>query len=766
MRSYKLFLFLIIFTFFSYADNDSLQALIDSLRNENSGQNAFEKESTGIDFFYGKEEKDSTVKFEDYTKKNDSLITDEIDSLKVSVDSLKAMDSEYDELQDDFDFVKRISEDSTILIERFGSSYIQSMSKIDNEYGPVDPGYTIGLGDEIVITIWGDVQDQESKVVNRIGTIGLKGIGQISIAGQTLTEVKKRLIKRYSRVYSGVKNGSRYATTFVDVSLGKLRGKRVSIVGDVQKPGMYIVPSLSGVYGALSFAGGITEKGSLREIYLRRGTKNIDTLDLYSYLLNREVNNKNSLADFDVIIVPPVKKSVTIEGAVHRPAIYELKEKETFKDLLTFAGGLLPEAYRGNFNVSRTESGVERKTLTFALDDSLTTIIEKNDIVTIGFIDEVDNTVKIEGAVKRPGNYACGDSLTLSTLITLAGGFKEDYFSDRAEVLRTYDDFEKEVISVNLGDLQNNIESENIVLRKWDIVKIYSKWDIKNRHYVTIKGNVTKPGKYFLRDSMRVQDLILLAGGFTELAYKDSVEVSRIKSSDKMRGNETKAWKIAVGEDFYKNDSEYLQHMDNVFVRTNSSLKEQEIITLSGEFSYPGHYAKKSDNESLKSLIERSGGIKSSAYVEGAKFIRRKDSIGVVAINLPNLIKFGSKKDDIILEDGDSLFIPTRPKTVLVEGAVHYPAAVKFENNKRVRHYLRRSGGLTSDADKRSILVVLANGEVRKVNKISKDVNAGSKIIVSKEIKKERNFNIQAMLSILTASATLVIMGQQIQKNL
>lgn len=762
MRFMKYVLLILTFSFLIFSDNDSLQSLIDSLRSENSGQNVLDSKSkSGIDFTYEENEIDSSEDFEDYTKKVDSKTIDE----DVEVDSLKSLESEYDELQDSKEFVKRIEGDSSE-VTRFGASYIKSLSKLDNQYGPVDPGYSIGLGDEIVVLIWGDVESTISVKVNRIGTIDLKGIGQVPVAGLTLAEVKSKLIKRYSRVYSGVKNGSRYATTFVDVSLGQLRGKRVSIVGDVKNPGMYIVPSLVGVYGALSYAGGISENGSVREIYLRRNKKNIDTLDLYSYLLNREVSNKNSLSDFDVIIVPPIKKSVTIEGAVHRPAIYELKENEKFTDLLHFAGGLLPEAYRGNCNISRTVEGEERKTITYALSDSTTINMFKNDHVKIGFIDEIDNTVKIEGAIKRPGNYSCEDSLTLKELLDLAGGMKEDFFPDRAEILRTYEDFEKEVISVNIGDLLNGIVSENIVLQKWDIVKVYSKWDIKNRHYVTIKGNVKNPGKYFLRDSMRVQDLILLAGGFTEMAYKDSVELSRIIDSHKMRGNQTEARKIAVGEDFYKNDSEFLQHMDNVFVRTNSSLAEQEIITLSGEFAYPGHYAKKSDNETLYSLIQRSGGMKKSAYVDGAMFIRRKDSIGVVAIDLPNLLKHGSTKDDIILEDGDSLYIPTRPKTVIVEGSVHYPAAVKFEEGKSIGHYIKRSGGLTGDADKRSILVVLANGEVRKVRRMSKEVNAGSKIVVAKKIEKERSVNVlgmtQAIIGIMTSAVSLAILAEKL----
>lgn len=729
---------------------------IDSLKNAMNQQSSRSTLGTEFDEENYRAQMDSTVIFKD-GKAVDTVNTT-VTEVKDNVFDDGILYNQYLDFGERDKYYTSIEVD-TLPLKRYGEAFIKSLKEKFPRFGPVSPSYRIGLGDEITISVWGEVQTNERLSVSRLGKISPNGLGAVQVAGKTMEEVRKSLINRYSRIYSGVRYGRKNATTFVDISLGALRTKQVFVVGNVVSPGTYSIPATAGVLGALAYAGGPTGNGSLREVIIKRGGKAIDTVDTYEYLLSGNINDSIALADFDVVLVPTIQKKVAIGGAVYSPAIFELKRDEGLPELLEFCGGFVPEAYTRSFNLTRTVAQDQRNTITVFESDTLNLL--SNDSLVIPFVDEVANTVTIEGAVKRAGKYGIYDGMTLRDLIELADGVTEDYFHDRAEVIRTYENFDKQIIAVDIGDLLNNSASEeNVVLQKWDIIKIFSKWDIQYRHYVSIHGEVKKPGKYFLRDSMTVQDLILLAGGFTEKALKDTVELSRVVSTDKTAGNITRPIPIRAGKNFYKKDGEALLHMDNVFVRENSTIKEQEVIYLNGEFNYPGYYAKKSDDETLLSLIKRAGGIRQTAYLEGARFSRAKDSIGIVALNVKRLIEKEDIDDDIILENGDTLYIPTVPKTVVVDGSVNYPTAVKYEPGENIRYYIKRAGGLSSNANKKSIYVILANGEVREVRRNSSIVNAGSAIVVGELTEKKDKFNWAAFATTMLAlaSSTLSIM--------
>jgi protein involved in polysaccharide export with SLBB domain len=626
--------------------------------------------------------------------------------------------------------------------------------------GPVNADYKLGVGDEVVIQIWGDVQKTESLIIGRNGTIAPTGIGQQRVAGLSVVETKKMLIQRFSRVYSGVRNGASNATTFVEVTPGALRQKSVIVVGEVKKPGNYLIPSTAGVVSAIAKAGGPTDAASLRNVYIRRGgAEKLDSVDLYNYFLTGKITDTTTLADFDVILVNPVDKRVVIDGAVRRPAQYELKGNETFEDLFKFSGGLLPEAYTKNILIERTNPGVERGIFTIDEENLAKILTQSNDFVLVEFIDKINNTVAIEGSVERPGLWAFSEGMKVSDLIDLAGGVLDDFFGDRIEIIRTSVNLEKEILSLNAKELLNKTGSD-LELQKWDVVKVYSIWDLRFREFVDVYGEVKNPGKYFLRKGMTIQDIILLAGGFNADAYQDSVEISRITSSDIHKGNEVEYKRINISADFFKKNTDTLKHQDIVFVRKDSKKRPQEVIFLGGEFCFPGYYAKLTPDETLSNLIKRAGGFNESAYLDGTIFKRSKNDVGQVAIDFQALFNKNKKREDIILEHGDSIIAPTMPKTASVGGAVNYPASVKFVKNKSVRHYLNQAGGVTDLGKKGTIYVVRANGEVRKVKKSNSNaVNAGTQVfVVEAEIKKRDPNVLIGTVSAATSMTSAIVM--------
>lgn len=707
---------------------------------------------------------------------------DTIDFVEINIDSLKEVElkiesEEFDELKEVKKYRVRIPV-KEVELKPFGFDYFKPIDRPSpiEEYGPVDPGYVIGIGDEVVIIVWGQVEFTQSLNVNRIGTISVKGIGQVKAAGLPLKELKKKLVNRLSKVYSGIRYGRSNAKTFVDVSIGRLRTKKVFIVGDVKNPGAYNVSAMSTVLNALMYAGGPLEKGSLRKINVKRDGKIVKTVDCYDYFIKGDKSADVTLVDYDIILVPPACKRVSIQGAVHRQAIFELKDDETLETLLEYCGGLEPEAYIENFNIVRTLKNKERITVTIKDPVGKIERGEKIDLfdkdkIVITTIDEKSSTVSIEGAVLRPGEYEFTPDMKLKDVIQLAGGVNPDGYTPRAEIIRTYDDLTSDIIAVNVGAALEGNNEENIDLQKWDVIKIFSEWDLKTKEYVFIKGHVKNPGKYLLRNNMTVQDIVLFAGGFTKYALRDTIEVSRIDINDKSVDKKAEVFKIPAKEDFLKKESGnsfLLKHMDNVFVRRNVNYREQAVIKLTGEFNFPGYYAKKYDNERLSSLLTRAGGIRKTAYLEGAKFTRQKNSVGTVALDIEQILKNKSRKEDIILEDGDELFLPTVPKTVKVSGLVGLATSVKFVEGKGVDYYVEKAGGFSQNADRRYTYVVLANGQVGTRKGIKRTyVNAGSEIIVPKKPEEEERDWLgmsRNLIAILASIITIIVILNTLNK--
>ena len=706
-----------------------------------------------------------------------------IDSLRVvfgdttittrfNIDTTRALDTTlvFDELAIEFNPRERIT-DPTSRLRIFGSDFFRMANEllVMPNMGPVNSEYRLGVGDEVIIQIWGDVQSTETFIVGRNGTITPTGIGQQRVAGLTIAEVKRMLVQRFSRIYSGVRNGAPNATTFIDITPGTLRQKSVIVVGEVASPGNYLIPSTAGVIAAIARAGGPTDNASLRNVYIRRGgADQLDSVDLYNFFLRGRITDSTSLADFDVILVNPVEKRVVLDGAVRRPGQYELREGESFADLFEFAGGILPEAFMRNISIERTIPGVERRTYTIDEADFAKISPMNNDFVLIDFVDKVNNTISIEGAVERPGFWAFREGMKVSELIEMAGGVLDDFFGDRIEILRTNTNFEREVLSLNVKELLEGTGSD-LELQKWDIVKVFSIWDLQYREFIDVFGEVRSPGRYFLRKGMNIQDIILLAGGFTSAAYKDTIEISRIISADVHKGNRTNFKRVNISEGFFRKSTNPLQHKDVVFVRRDAKNREQEIIYLGGEFVFPGHYAKLTSDETLSSLIKRAGGFNNNAYLDGTILIRSKDSIGQIAINFEALFNKGRAREDIILEHGDSIISPTTPRTAAVSGAVNHSTNVKFVERKSVRYYLNQAGGMTDLGKRGSIYVVRANGEVRKVRKSTRGaVNAGTEVFVIEGKPKERNTaGLTVAMQSLTAVATigLTVMTIMVMRN-
>jgi protein involved in polysaccharide export with SLBB domain len=650
--------------------------------------------------------------------------------------------------------------------------------------GPVDPDYPIGPGDEVIVQVWGDNQFTHASVVSREATISVPDVGQVVLNGLSLAQAKRLITDRLGSVYSGIR--ARRPTTFVDVTLGKIRTIQVFILGDVVRPGGYTISSVATVLNALYNAGGPTARGSMRDIRIIRHNQIYQHADLYGYILTGSKAADVRLQSGDVVFVPPIGKVAAVVGEVHRPSIYELGPGEGLQDLLRLAGGVLTTAVVDRALIDRTVPFAERDSLAgqdrVALDVPLRAILAdqtKNpelhdrDIVQIFRIgDTRKNTVEIAGTpVIHPGVFQWRPGMRVSDLVQDAGGFDKDVYMDRAQIFRTNPDGSRTMRSFNLTKALANDHEDNLVLQGLDSIAVTSVWDIRDRHTVNITGSVRKPGAYEYLDGMTVMDLIFRAGGLKESAYKMQAEVSRVDSSTIATTKAAEVHQVAITGDYavHSADSTFaLQKYDQIFVREIPDWDMQQNVTITGEVVYPGTYSLNSTSERLSSLLKRAGGLKATAYPRAAQFTRRKGDAGRLAVDVESVAK-GKRRADLVLEEGDQLYIPREPKTVKVVGEIGFPASVLYESGRGLGYYIAQAGGYTDNSDKGRVKVVQPNGKVNSVRRMwwDPEPQPGALVLVPKKPtvqKKETLKDMATIMGIVSGAVTTIFLAHEATK--
>lgn len=491
---------------------------------------------------------------------------------------------------------------------------------------PTPQDYRLGPGDEIFIDVYGQSESYYQAEVNPDGNILLENIGPISISGLTVKEAKNRVSRKLASAYEGL-NGTE-PNTFLSLSVGQLRTIKVSIVGSVRIPGTYSMSSLSSVYNALYTAGGITEKGTLREIKVFRKSKLVSSVDVYDFIVNGNSQKNIRLNNDDVIIVGPYTNRVSLNGAVKTPGRFELKSDESLRTLLNYAGGFSENAFSKSIKVNRIVDG-ERVVADVNSDQFEVFVPRAGDIFEVGqVLDRYKNRVIVKGAVFRPGNFSITPESTVKQLIESSEGIRPDAFLNRAHITRTTDDFNTETISFHLGRLLAG-EEEDIRLQKEDVLNILSKNDLKAEQYIEISGEVNNAGVFAYSEGMSLQDIILFAGGFNESATGKRIEITR-RVTDELEKNFSLSEVLVkdASRNFLEaahNDPFVLQPFDHVFVRRNPNFHVQEFASVEGQVLYPGKYAIKNHGERISDMLQRAGGLNNYAFIEGATLIRRTE---------------------------------------------------------------------------------------------------------------------------------------------
>ena len=609
--------------------------------------------------------------------------------------------------------------------------------------------YQIGPDDELNIDIFGFSEQSYKIKVSPEGSVRIPNLGPVQVSGLTIEQaqnkIRSSLIKIYPRIGSG--------ETSVSVTLGNMRSIKVVILGEANLPGTYTLPSLATVFNALYVSGGPNDNGSFRNIKVVRNSKIIVKIDMYDFLLNGNTKGNIRLQDQDVIKVEPFDNRVEVKGFVKRDGFFEILPKESLKQLIDFAGGFNPNAYTSRIKVTRNTG--KQKSVSDIEQLNYSSFFPKNgDAFLIdSILNRYENRIEIKGAVFRPGYFGLEENPSLLKLIKNAEGLREDAFLTRATILRKKPDNNLEMLSVNLQELMNGAVSD-INLKREDIVQIASKIELKETIDVSINGEVLKPGVYPFAENMKIEDLIILAGGLKESASVSKIEVAqRSYTTDKNNPNSEIAIinTFTVNKDL-KNDPNIkyvLSPFDVVTVFAQPGYVAQKVVNLTGEVMFPGKYVLGKNNERISDLLKRAGGLTALGFAEGAILIRPKENsiteqivsenklkalkkqskdtsslsdeieneisrtADVVGINLEKIIKKPGSKEDLFLRNNDILQIPYLKQTVLVSGQVLYPVRVRFDPSNSFRDYISYAGGYSPKAMRRRAYIVYANGTAK-----------------------------------------------------
>lgn len=482
--------------------------------------------------------------------------------------------------------------------------------------------YVLGPGDVVFVDIYGQSEYYYEATVNPDGFVLLDNIGPVSVSGKTIEEATGIIKSRVARFYPGLSGPN--PNTFLQVTLGNVRTIKVHIMGEVRLPGTFTLSAFSTVFNALYAAGGPNENGTMRAIKLIRNNKPVSEIDVYDLLIKGTANLDVQLQDQDVILVSPFKSRVKVNGEVKRPLTFEIGEEDTLEDLLSYAGGFTDLAFKDRLAISRI-TGNQRSVSDVYQNQFNLFILKGGDEITVSkILDRYSNRVQIKGAVYREGTFALTEGLTLSQLVKNAEGLRGDAYTERASILRTKEDLSTEMIEVNLRNVLAG-SAPDVILKREDVVRISSIYDIQNERYVQILGEVKKPGTYPYSESMKIEELIILAGGLQESANSQDIEIAR-RLEDSDLGTLSDIIPTRVNPDLsISSDSPALLPFDQVIVRKRANFTMQKLVAVEGQVNAPGIFAIQTSVERISDLVKRAGGLNQFAYSKGATLIRRTE---------------------------------------------------------------------------------------------------------------------------------------------
>ncbi|PQJ39244.1 OtnA protein [Vibrio campbellii] len=578
---------------------------------------------------------------------------------------------------------------------------------------PVPADYTVGAGDEIVIQLFGKENTTHRLRVNRAGTINFPSLGPVQVAGMSFSDVRDSLNQRVKEQMIGVRS---------DISLGEMRTMQVFVMGDAYKPGAYTVSALTTISQAIYYSGGFGESGALRNVQLKRNGQVIRKLDMYDLLLKGDARNDVRLLPGDVVFIGAVGNTIAIDGEVNRPAIYEVKSGETYKQAIQMAGGFTANAYSDQVEVKRyaAKGARDALTLNFSQSHDQQTKVKDGDAVNVlKKSEELTRYVQIEGDVRHPGFIEWKNGLRVADLFqSVDTSFNSTADVNYAVVVREINpQRDIEVYQVNLANaILSQSSKDNLKLNSRDRVLVFNRFNNEDLDTLADQDTVTKA-----KTLEQAQFKAELDQQKEQQVMSSSVAISSATDNMSMGQSSTEESEqpkiIFRGKEITKKDFDALKQNTRRTLLAPVLLQLQQqsrlglapqIAEVFGEVKHPGRYPL-TPRMSVSTLIEAAGGLTYNAFTINAELARtvisskdERASIDVERIDLRKAIQ-GSTADDAILVGRDRLNILEKPNvklqsTVTLQGEVRFPGTYTVRQGETLGELLERAGGLTEFA--------------------------------------------------------------------
>jgi polysaccharide biosynthesis/export protein len=669
---------------------------------------------------------------------------------------------------------------------------------------PVPADYIVGPGDELDVELYGSKNTTLKLLVGRDGRVSFPELGPMTVAGETFSSAKAQLESRVERQMIGVR---------ANVTMGDTRTIRVFVLGEAKWPGSYTISGLGTITSALFAAGGVQPVGSLRNIQLKRRGEIVRRLDLYDMLIRGDTNDDARLLPGDVIFIPPIGPTVTVDGEVHRPAIYETRNESSVADVVQLAGGLTPEADTTKLALTRIDAGLHRIVLAVDLSarGGQSQTVRNGDSLRVARLrPTLDAGVVVQGYVYTSGAFAYRAGMRLTDVLRSVDDLKPNadlhYILIRRELPP---DRRVTVLSADLAAaLREPGSPADMPLMARDRIMVFDLQSSRDRvirplledlklqsnirlpdEVVRIDGRANVPGEYPFESGMTVRDLIRAGGGLSDAAYGGGAELTRYEViNGETRRTELIQVNLAAVLRGDPAANLRLEPFDSLSIKEVQAWTDQETITLRGQVKFPGRYSVQ-PGETLKSVLDRAGGLTQYAFARGAVLTRKElrdreqkeldmlalrmqndiafvalqgtvanqagaasalsvgqslltqlraaRAVGRLVINLPRMLQspIGSQYD-VVLRDGDELIVPKLQQEVTVIGEVQTVTSHLYRPGLSRNDYINLSGGKTARADSGRIYVVRADGSVvansgpRWFNTSDTTIEAGDTVVV------------------------------------
>lgn len=615
---------------------------------------------------------------------------------------------------------------------------------------PVPAEYIVGPGDNINLNFYGKTNSQLTVVVDREGKINVPELGPIHVAGLSFQELKVMMNEEVKQRTIGLS---------VITTLGELRSVRIFILGEANRPGSYTVSSLSTITNALFVSGGIKKTGSLRNIQLKRNGQLVSTFDLYDLLLRGDTSADVRVLPGDVIFVPPVGQTAGIGGEVKRSAIFELKNEQTFGDLVKLSGGYLPTTYLPATKVNRIDARGQRTVIDVDFSDAqaLAKPIQNGDLVRVfSILDSLEDVVTLDGHVYRPGNYAFTSGMTVGDIIKdikdvlpnvdLGYGLIRREVPDTREIFfeqfALRDVFNGQAVSLMPRDkvviFSNDGERDGLIAN--DIKRLRNQTSLNEpAKVVTVIGPVRQAGSYPFKDKMTVKELLAAAGNLTLSAEEEYAVVVRTDAERNLSAlsldllDQDKLNITLHPEDvlyvFAKNQARD-EALEPVIARLRAQVTkdvEDVLITITGEVRFPGTYPY-SMNMSVGDLVNAAGGLTESAYLEQAEISRFETDARMMAerISIEVELERELSNPTTPLQAKDVVQIKRIPQWyeaqyVELAGEVTFPGRYLIRDGESLADVLARAGGFTNLAYPQAAVFLrpsVADKQLREIKRL------------------------------------------------